>query len=328
MAFKAPGKHFREGVSLPQLMKMFPDDEKAREWFEGRIWPNGPVCPHCGTDNVQSGIRHRTMTHRCRECVGRPMFSLKTGNIMEGSKLGYRTWAIAIHLTTTGLKGVSSMRLHRDLDITQKSAWHLAMRLRKAFDNAGGKVKFAEAEIDGTYIGGLERNRHASKKLRAGRGGVGKWIVAVVKDRKTGKPVAQVVPDTKSRTLQEFVKKHTTDKATVYTDEHSAYVGLDDPNGRTHEAVCHRVGEYVREQAHTNGVEAFWAAVERGHKGVFHKFSRKHLQRYVDEFAGKRNARDRDTIDQMYGIAASMIGKRLRYDDLIADNGLESGARG
>ena len=327
MAFKAPGKHFREGISLPQLIKMFPNDEKAREWFEGRIWPNGPVCPHCGTDNVQSGIKHRTMTHRCRECDGRTMFSLKTGNIMEGSKLGYQTWAIAIYLTTTGLKGVSSMHLHRDLDITQKSAWHLAMRLRKSFDKAGEEVKFAEAEVDETYIGGLEKNKHWDRKLRAGRGGVGKSIVAAAKDRESGRIVAEVVPDTKTETLQSFAKEHTTERATVYTDEHSAYVGLGEEGGRTHEAVCHRVGEYVREQVHTNGVESFWAAVERGHKGVFHKMSKKHLQRYVDEFAGKHNARDMDTIDQMGGIASDMVGKRLTYAQLTAPNGLDSGAR-
>ncbi len=166
MARKAPGKYFREGISLIELTRMFPNDERAREWFEGRIWPDGPRCPHCGTANVQAGIAHRTMTHRCRECVERPMFSLRTGNVMEGSKLGYQTWAIAIYLTTTGLKGVSSMKLHRDLKITQKSAWHLAMRLRKSFDSVGEKVKFAEAKVDETYIGGLERNKHSGLRTR------------------------------------------------------------------------------------------------------------------------------------------------------------------
>jgi len=326
MARKAPGKHHREGISLKRLMDMFPTGESAREWLETRLWPDGPRCPHCGTLNVQAGIRHRTMTHRCRGCVGRPQFSLRTGTVMKSSKLGYRDWAIAIHLLSTNLKGVSSMHLHRDLEITRKSAWHLMHRLRQSFQTQE-EVRFSEAEVDGTHIGGPERNRHADKKLRAGRGGVGKAIVAAAKDRESGRTVAQVVPDTRTGTLQGFVREHTTDDATVYTDGHSAHVGLQEGDGRTHEAVCHRVGRYVREQAHTNGVGSFRAAVERGHRGVFHRFSSKHLRKYVNGFSGRHNIRDADTVDRMGDIAAGMAGKELRYADLIADNGLESGAR-
>ena len=122
MAQKAPGRNYREGISLIQLLRMFPDDQTAEKWFESKVWPDGPYCPHCGSFNVQSGIKHKSMTHRCRDCLNRPMFSLKTGNVMQGTKLGYQTWAVAIYLVTTGLKGVLSMKLHRDLEITQKSA--------------------------------------------------------------------------------------------------------------------------------------------------------------------------------------------------------------
>ena len=132
MAHTAPGKSDREGIGLVKLIRMFPDDDTARKWFESKVWPLGPYCPRCGLFDVQCGIKHRTMTHRCRDCEGKPRFSLKTGNIMEGSKLGYQTWAIAIYLVMTNLKGVSSMKLHRDLEITQKSAWHLAHRLRES----------------------------------------------------------------------------------------------------------------------------------------------------------------------------------------------------
>ena len=117
---KAPGKAERKGISVIELMEMFPNDEISRKWFEGVRWPNGPESPHCGSANVQAGIKHRSMTHRCRDCEDRKMFSLKTGSVMEGSKLGYQKWAIAIYLLTTNLKGVSSMKLHRDLAITQK----------------------------------------------------------------------------------------------------------------------------------------------------------------------------------------------------------------
>ena len=143
MAHKAPGKPYRKGIGLIQLLRMFPDDETTEKWFENKIWPNGPYCPYCGSVNVQSGIKHKSMTHRCRDCSNRPMFSLKTGNLLEGTKLGYQSWGIAIYLLTTSLKGVSSMELHRDLEITQKSAWHLAMRLRKAMQNDGSNLPFA-----------------------------------------------------------------------------------------------------------------------------------------------------------------------------------------
>ena len=185
MPQKAPGKSHREGISLPKLMRMFPDDDAAREWFESRIWPGGSYCPRCGSFNVQSGIRHKTMTHRCRDCDGKPRFSLKTGNIMEGSKLGYQTWAIAVYLVMVNLKGVSCMKLHRDLEITQKTAWHLAHRLRKAFE-AGQPIFAGPVEADESYWGGKEANKHASKKTRAGRGAVGKTPVAGVRDRATG----------------------------------------------------------------------------------------------------------------------------------------------
>ena len=130
MAHKAPGRHHREGVTLLQIADMFSDEAAAKEWIAQRRWPENPRCPYCGTDNVQVGIKHRTMTHRCRECPDRRMFTLRTRTVMEGSKLPFRIWAMGMYLFTTNLKGISSMRLHRELGIGQKAAWFMLHRSR------------------------------------------------------------------------------------------------------------------------------------------------------------------------------------------------------
>ena len=324
MAKKAPGKSHRKGISLVEITRMFPDDTAAEQWFVGKRWPEGPFCPSCGSVNVQIGANHKTMPYRCREKGCRKKFSVRTGTVMEASNLGYQTWAVAIYLSLTSLKSVSSMKLHRDLKITQKSAWHLAHRLREAFASKGGPF-CGPAEVDETYFGGRRKNMPKSKRKELkGRGSVGKSVVVGIKNRATSQVRAQVVPSPDAENLQGFVREHARGGAVIYTDEHGAYR---DMTGFKHEAVNHSVGEYVRGMAHTQGIESFWSMLKRSHKGTFHKISPKHLGRYVQDFAGRHNVRDADTLDQMVGVVLAMEGKRLRYDDLIADNGLESGAR-
>ena len=305
---EAPGRHYREGLTLIEVIDLFPDDATAERWFIERLWPDGPYCPHCGSVNVQSDVKHPTMTHRCRDCPERPLFSLKTGTVMQSSKLGYRVWAIAIYLFTTSLKGVSSMKLHRDLGITQKNAWHLGHRIRSAWGDRERTAFGTPVEVDETYVGGRK------KRGVKGRGGVGKAIVAGVKERETRLINARVVDSIKAKDLVAFVRENIHPEAVVYTDELASYNDIPNP----HETVCHSAGEYVNGMAHTNGIESFWAFLKRGYHGTHHHMSHKHLDRYVTEFAGRHNARSADTIDMMGTVARGMAGRRLRYLDLVA----------
>lgn len=328
-AHKAPGKAHRVGLTLFEVAQKFADEEEARKWIEALRWPDGPHCPDCGTFNVQSDIKgHKTMTHRCRDCAGKPFFSLRKGTIMESSKLPYRAWAVGIYLFTTNLKGISSMKLHRELGIGQKAAWFMLQRLRKAADE-GAPLFSGPAEVDETYVGGLRKNMRKSKREKLeGRGPVGKAAVVGIKDRKTKRVAAKAVRNTDGETLRGFVREHVEAGAAVYSDDAGAYGGLTEYERDT---VKHSVGEYVKYlkdvDVHTNGIESLWSMFKRGYIGTYHKMSPKHLDRYVAEFTHRQNVREDDTLDQMATLVRHMGPKRLRYRDLIADNGLSSGAR-
>ena len=308
---KAPGKAFREGLSLRGFFKRFPDDKAAEEWFIKQRWPEEVCCVHCGSTNVQTGAKHPSMPYRCRDCGKR--FSVRVGTVMQSSKLGYQTWLLATYLLTTSLKSVSSMKLHRDLDVTQKTAWHLAHRIRKGLNLTGMALFSGPVEADEAYLGGKRKHMPKAKRAKLeGRGAVGKTAVAAVKDRPSNQVSARVVPDTKSETLFRFVLEHVGEDAKIYTDDSTSY-------GRLvhHETVRHSLQEYVKGNCHTNGAESFWSMLKRSYHGTFHHFSEQHSDRYVGEFAARHNLRRMDTLDQMALVADRMVGKRLRYKDLV-----------
>lgn len=310
---KAPGKFFRQGISLLELTERFPDEASAVAWFEQRRWKKTRTCGHCESE-LTAPASHKKMPYWCTTC--RSYFSVRTGTILENSRIPLRKWVIALYLFATNLKSVSSMKLHRDLNVTQKTAWFMLHRIRKACEQGANDLLLGPVEVDETYMGGTDRNRHEKEKKGNAYGS--KTPVVGMRSRTTKKIVAHTIATVGAKSLQRFVTINLAEKkATVYSDQNPGYKGLS-RQGYTLESVNHSVKEYVRGLAHTNSIESFWSMLKRGHYGTYHKISPKHLQRYVDEFVGRNNVRDEDTADQMTFLAQGMIGKRLTYKALIA----------
>ena len=313
---KAPGKYFRTGLSMREITSMFPDDATAEAWFVETRWPDGVTCPACGSVSVTARRTRKPQPYRCRDC--RKDFSPKTGTLMHSSPLGYQIWAFALYLLTTNLKGISSMKLRRELGVTQKTAWYLAHRIRETWEDA--EIFEGPVEIDETYVGGKRRNMHAKKRREQakGRGYVGKTAVLGARDRATNKVRVEVRMDPEKQTFRWFVRRTVEPGGTLYTDGDPSYRNMP---GYEHEAVSHSTGEYVRLMAHTNGIESFWATLKRAHKGTYHMMSFRHLRRYTREFAGRHNDRCSDTLDQMRAMVHGLTGKRLPYATLMAGAG-------
>ena len=300
-------------ISTFQLFEMFPNTDSARVYLEGRLWPEGPRCPVCGLgDRITT---RKGGFYRCNQCS--EDFTVRTGTIFERSHVPLHKWVYAMYLLVTARKGISSMQLAKEIGVTQKTAWFMLGRLREA---CGKDLTMLQGlvEVDETYVGGIEANKHESKKLKAGRGTVGKQAVLGLRE-KGGRTKAVKIDSTDAGTITDVIVQNVAVGSTLHTDEAQAY---GDIGGLffSHDTVNHSAGEFVRDGVTTNSIESVFAVLKRGLIGVYHHASPKHVGRYVDEFAFRLNEGNvaRHTLERLDSFVGRVAGKRLTYKALIA----------
>jgi transposase-like protein len=302
---------------------MFQDEDKAREALEALRWPDGPICPHCGNSDQEKIAKvegkkqsHRPGLYYCNECKGQ--FTVTVGTVFERSKIPLTKWWLAAYLLNSSKKGISAHQIHRTIGVTYKTAWFMMHRLREAMADLkpsgplGGSGKIVEA--DTTYIGGKEKNKHASKRDGKKIGGMGKQIVHTLVER-GGKARSNHIANISGKTLRPILTANVSRKSSLMTDTAGGYMDVGKEFER-HEMVDHGIGEYVRGDAHSNTVEGYFSVLKRGITGVYHHVSEAHLKRYLAEFDFRYNNRmslgvndGERTANALRGIE----GKRLTY---------------
>ena len=305
--------------TLQQAIIYFADFENCKNFLTSLRWADGVVkCPTCGSEKVT--YLQNAKLWKCYSKHDRPKFSLKTGTIMEDSPLGIDKWLTAMWLIVNCKNGVSSCEVARDLGITQKSAWFLDHRIRRALHEGSFEKLSGHVEVDETFIGGKARNMHVAKRERriTGTGGHDKVPVMGILER-GGKVRTKVVPNRKKSALQAEVRKHVEAGSALYSDALKSYEGL--AGEFAHQVVDHAV-EYVDGAIHTNGLENFWSLLKRSISGTYVSVEPYHLFRYLDEQSYRFNNRRMDDFDRFKLAASQIVGKRVTWDQLTG-KGLE-----
>ena len=303
--------HFK---SILDLLKAFPDEQSCIEHLERLRWDGQPVSPFDETSIVYKCANNR---YKCKN-TGK-YFNVKVGTIFEDTKIPLQKWFLALYVFSSHKKGISSHQLAKDIDVTQKSAWFMLHRLRYAFEHPTFRATLGESntvEIDETYVGGDEKNKHQNKKTEGTQGRSTKTkkpVLGMVE--RGGTLIAQVVDNTSKATVQPIINENVAQGANVVTDEWKEYKGL--KGNYEHEVVRHSAKEYVNGKAHTNTIEGFWSHFKRGIDGIYHWVSVKHLQSYVDEFVLRYNSRNLG-VSTRFNLVLENVEGRLTYKTLIA----------
>ena len=302
-------------ISVYELMGKFPNETAARLHFEKKRWKGQPVCPRCNSNFRQYARRTRPGYFLCKNCNNE--YTVKTGTVFERAHIPLHKCLFGLYLYVTARKGISALQLSKELGIEWNSAWFLLQRIREACGEENPPLLKGEVEADEAYFRGKEKNKHASKKQKLGRGVAGKTPVLGLRER-GGRTQVIVLKDTSKKTIQDELNKRIDKDATLYTDEHASYQG----NKFIHKTVDHSKKQFVDGPAHTNSAESLWAVSKRAEYGTYHNTSDKHRQRYANEYAFRLNDGNvkYHTMDRIDSLLNKSIGKRLTYKRLTKGN--------